>query len=117
MEFGALVESKEEAFFEEHFEYGEELDIVLANFKSSLNLFCKAYKDTLVFGEMAENGEIFDSGVAAKVFSDLALSYRFCLEFATLVEEPVEMHVVSGAVVGSLQEYVNAYLKMLFANA
>lgn len=112
-----IPEVKEEEFFEEHFEYGDDNDTVVSNFKTSLNLFGKAYKETLKFGEMAENGEVFESETVAKAFSVLALSYRFCLEFATQMDEPVKIQVVSGAVAGSFQEYVNAFLKKLFANA
>lgn len=113
MEFN-IPEVKEEAFFEEHFEYGDDNDTAVSNFRISLGIFGNAFKETMEFGEFADNGEVFDSEDAAKAFSNLALSYRFCLEFAKQMEHPVEVRIVPDAPPGSVQEYVNAYLKDLF---
>lgn len=106
-----IPEVKEESYFEEHFEYGDDSDTATSNMKKSLSLFGMAFKETMKFGELAENGEVFESEQAAKAFSELALSYKFCCEFALLMEEPVKIQVVPGAEAGSIQDYINRYLE------
>lgn len=110
-----IPEVKEETFFDEHFEYGDDNDTALANLRTALGIFGNAYKETVGFGELAENGEVFDSENAARAFSNLALSYHFCLVFARQLEQPEEIRVVPNVSTGSVQEYVNAYLKELFS--
>ena len=109
-----IPEIKEEEFFDKHFEYGDDNDTAVSNFRISLGIFGNAFKETMEFGELADNGEVFDSENAAKAFDNLSLSYRFCLEFAKQMEQDVELRIVPKAKSGSIQEYVNAYLKELF---
>ena len=51
----SIPEIKEEEFFEKHFEYGDDDDTMISNFKCAFSLFCKAYRETAEYGEMAED--------------------------------------------------------------
>ena len=103
----------DEEFFEKNFEFGDDEESVSANFKKALSLFGFAYKATVRFAELAMNGECFESEDAERDFYSLALSYKYCREFGSMLTEPVEMTVVPDAASGSMQEYVNSYLKHL----
>lgn len=105
----------DEEFFETNFEYGDDEEVTIANFKKALNIFSAAYKATLNFAELATNGECFEAADAERDFYTLALSYKYCREFASRLEEPVKIEVVPEATQGSLQEYINGFLRYLFS--
>ena len=110
----ANAEAKEESYFEANFEYGDDENILYSNLGKSLKLFSKAYKETTVFAEKAENGEVFDSEMAAEAFTELSLSYHFCQEFARLLQEDAQVRIVPGVSDRSIQHYINNILEKLF---
>jgi len=112
-EHNAVPAELDEAFFEQHFDFCDGEESVVVNLKKALNLFGQAYKATVQFAELAMNGECFEAEEAEQSFYSLALSYKYCREFAGMLEEPVTISVVQNVENGSLQEYVNAYLKQL----
>lgn len=107
--------SMDEEFFEKNFEYGDDEDSVVSNFKKALSLFGFAYKATLRFAELATDGECFEAEEAEREFYSLALGYKYCREFAGMLPEQVKVAVVPDAVKGSIQEHVNSYLQSLAA--
>jgi len=109
----SVPSSMDEAFFEKNFELCDDEESVVANFKKALSLFGFAYKATVRFAELAMDGECFEAEQAGQDFYSLALSYKYCGEFAGMLKEPVKMAVISDAAAGSLQEYVNSYLTHL----
>ena len=114
MEF-ILDEAKEEAYFEKHFEYDTDQETTMANMAKALKEFEKAYKATNTFAENAEDGEVFDSEAAADAFANLALSYKYCLEFMKNLDEDVQMKIVENATKGSAQEFVSLFLKSVLS--
>lgn len=104
---------KEEMFCEKHFEFGDDEETLVSNFQKALNLFSEAYKQTAVFAEYAEDGEVFSSEEAAESFESLALSFKFCLMFIEELNMGLQMKVVKEAKEDSLQAYINNVMRCL----
>lgn len=76
-----MLESLEEAFFERHFEYGEEQETALSNLDSSLNVYFRSHKDCSLFAEQISDGEVVDVPTVTLALQNLIFSHKYEEQF------------------------------------
>ena len=84
-----IPESVEEAFFERHFEYGDDEETVLSNASKAFSLMESSYKKVTALAEKVEDGECYDTSEAILQFQTLALSREYLEGFLKDMKEEV----------------------------
>lgn len=86
-----LLQSTEEVFFERYFEYGDDNDTTLDNFKSALDVYFRSYKECSVFAEKISDGEVVDTPTVSLALQNLIFAFKYAGEFKKALgsSEPV----------------------------
>lgn len=73
----------EEAFFEQHFDCGDDADTYLDNFHEACVCLKDSYKECEKYAEMIENGEIIDECEVVFQLQVMALAYQYGKQFSS----------------------------------
>lgn len=76
-----FLQSAEEAFFERHFDYGNDADTSLANLDSSLNVYYRSHKECSGFAEQISDGEVVDIPTVTLALQNLIFAYKYAEQF------------------------------------
>lgn len=77
----SITESEEEAFFDRHFDCGDDEETSGRNARTSLELLKEAYDAVKKISELAEDGEYFDEAEAKLSFQKVALAKGYFKRF------------------------------------
>jgi hypothetical protein len=80
-----LLQSAEEAFFERHFDYGDDTETALSNFDSSLNVYFRSHKECCDYAEYISDGEVVDIPTVTLALQNLIFAYKYAEQFKNVL--------------------------------
>lgn len=89
----SITESEEEAFFDRHFDCGDDEETSGHNARISLELLKEAYDAVKRISELAGDGEYFDEAEAKLSFQKLALAKGYFTRFLEMCSTDMKAHL------------------------